>query len=172
MRSKKVFAMVIFGMAAVVVVFGIVQLYMYLSPILSMLNEARMQGATEQQISEYFSLQVMPKVMTDCATTFGIALVLAASGLISLQLSDNSLLLTQGQAKSVTAGASQVRRDTFSPDEARGEDFHRGFSQNPVVESNEEFSEDHDAEADEEDFFAAFEAAENAETTDNEKKGA
>ena len=87
MRSKKVFAIILFVLAGVVLVLGIIQLALFLPPQLAMLNDARMQGAAdEQQISEYVRQTLMPQVLLYVMLAFGFCATLSGIGLISLQL--------------------------------------------------------------------------------------
>lgn len=88
MKKKKYpIPIILFILAAIIVILGIVQLALYISPQLTMLEEAAAQGATSEQISEYYWQQLIPQIVTYVITSLGIAALLFSSGAIYQELS-------------------------------------------------------------------------------------
>lgn len=86
-KKKHPIPIILFILAAIIVILGIVQLALYISPQLTMLEEAAAQGATAEQISEYYWQQLIPQIVTYIITSLGIAALLFSSGVIYQKLS-------------------------------------------------------------------------------------
>lgn len=86
-KKKHPIPIILFILAAIIVILGIVQLALYISPQLTMLEEAAAQGATSEQISEYYWQQLIPQIVTYVITSLGIAALLFSSGVIYQELS-------------------------------------------------------------------------------------
>lgn len=86
-KKKHPIPIILFILAAIIVILGIVQLALYISPQLTMLEEAAAQGATAEQISEYYWQQLIPQIVTYIITFLGIAALLFSSGVIYQKLS-------------------------------------------------------------------------------------
>lgn len=86
-KKKHPIPIILFILAAIIVIWGIVQLALYISPQLTMLEEAAAQGATSEQISEYYWQQLIPQIVTYVITSLGIAALLFSSGAIYQELS-------------------------------------------------------------------------------------
>lgn len=86
-KKKHPIPIILFILAAIIVILGIVQLALYISPQLTMLEEAAAQGATSEQISEYYWQQLIPQIVTYVITSLGIAALLFSSGAIYQELS-------------------------------------------------------------------------------------
>ena len=86
MQAKKIFPIVIFVLAGLLLVVGIMQLVLFLSPQMAAIESARQQGAAEEMISSFFWQQLMPQVLVIAVTSIGIAAILATCGLLSLQM--------------------------------------------------------------------------------------
>ncbi|MDU4890335.1 MAG: hypothetical protein E6344_11050 [Clostridium sp.] len=86
-KKKHPIPIILFILAAIIVILGIVQLALYISPQLTMLEEAAAQGATSEQISEYYWQQLISQIVTYVITSLGIAALLFSSGAIYQELS-------------------------------------------------------------------------------------
>lgn len=85
MQAKKTVPVIIFTLAAVVLLIGIVQLILVIPPQINMLNNAWIQGSSNTDISNYIWQQLIPQIFSYVITSFGITFVLIACGLISWQ---------------------------------------------------------------------------------------
>ena len=123
MQAKRVIPIVIFALSAVLVVVGIIQVVLFMSPQLEAIESARQQGAAEEMISAFFWQQLIPQILVIAVTSFGIALVLAACGLISLQL--NNMLAPEKE------GARLSKKNEALEEQAKDamdkDDFFEGF---------------------------------------------
>jgi len=86
MQQKKSVAILLFVLAGLIVLLGIIQLALFMPPQLTMLNDANAQGVDPQQVSGYFWQQLMPQILLYVIVTIGFAGTLVGGGLISLQL--------------------------------------------------------------------------------------
>ncbi|MCL2826657.1 MAG: hypothetical protein FWD72_04550 [Eggerthellaceae bacterium] len=84
MHAKKVASIVFFVLAGIVLVLGIIQLVLFIPPQLSMLASATSQGATQQQVSDYFQQTFLPQVISYAITTLGFASAIAAGATMLL----------------------------------------------------------------------------------------
>lgn len=86
-NQKQLIPIILFVLAAIIAILGIVQLALYIPQEINMVKEAALQGATSEQISEYYLQQFIPQIITYVITSFGIASLLFASGSIYRRLS-------------------------------------------------------------------------------------
>ena len=83
MKNKKIIPNVIFILAAAMLVFGVIAICLYMPSQLKMLSEAREQGASEEQISNYFMQQFLPQMMQYVIIILGFLFTLFSAGLIT-----------------------------------------------------------------------------------------
>ncbi|MCL1890638.1 MAG: hypothetical protein FWG00_01205 [Coriobacteriia bacterium] len=86
MELKKIVPVIIFALASVVLILGIAQISLFSSAELSMLDDARLQGAPEEDVDKYYIEQYVPKLLTAIIMCLGFVATLVSAGLISLQL--------------------------------------------------------------------------------------
>ena len=85
--KKKLFSYIIFSLAGLILILGIIHLIMYISPQLEMINTARLEGTTtEENISNYFWKELVPQVISYIIIFVGFVSVLLASGMICIKL--------------------------------------------------------------------------------------
>ena len=118
MQLKKVITIAIFALAAMILILGITQVSLFLSPQLTMLSEARTEGATEQQISDYYWQQLMPQALLYIFTFLGLSGILAACGATYMALQRNAAdaeelkgLLATLQTKTAPVVADESKSD-------------------------------------------------------------
>lgn len=87
-KKKQIIPTILFILAAIIAILGILQLALYISPQLTMVKEAAAQGATTEQISEYYWQQLIPQIITYLITSLGIAALLFSSGVIYRKLTE------------------------------------------------------------------------------------
>ncbi len=83
MKSKKsAIPGVLYVLSGIVLILGIVQLALYMRPQLTLISDAAAQGATPEQISEYYWQQFMPQLLYYITIYVGITAVLFACGAV------------------------------------------------------------------------------------------
>ncbi|NIK77044.1 cytochrome oxidase assembly protein ShyY1 [Paenibacillus castaneae] len=80
--KKNVVPITIFALSVLILGMGIWQLVLYIPAQLDMLDQAELQGTTDEQISDYYRQQFLPQVLTYIITSFGIAAILFAIGML------------------------------------------------------------------------------------------
>lgn len=83
--KKHVVPITIFTLSVLFLALGIWQLVLYIPPQLDILDQATLQGATDEQISDYYRQQFLPQVLTYFITAFGIAAILFAIGMLFIK---------------------------------------------------------------------------------------
>ncbi|MCL2322530.1 MAG: hypothetical protein FWC47_10580 [Oscillospiraceae bacterium] len=91
MKKKSFISYIIFTLAVIILVLGIIQLIIYIPPQIDMINSARTQGTTDQDISDYIWQQLVPQIISYVITFLGFASILLASGMILLRQSQANL---------------------------------------------------------------------------------
>ena len=86
-NQKQLIPIILFVLAGIIFILGIVQLALYIPQEINMVKDAVLQGATSEQISEYYLQQFIPQIITFVITSLGIASLLFASGCIYKKLS-------------------------------------------------------------------------------------
>lgn len=86
-KKKQIISIILFILAAIIAILGIVQLALYIPSQLTMVKEAAEQGATTEIISEYYLQQFIPQIITYVIAAFGVAALLFAAGVIYQKLS-------------------------------------------------------------------------------------
>ena len=125
--KKKIVPIMIFAFAAIVIVLGIIQLNLFMTPQLEMLREAAEQGVPKEQIDEYYRQHYWPEVINYVINAFGLSALLIASGFIYLKTGAAKYI---GQKSEVPAGAGKRSDDDLVTD-----DFFADFE--PVLENED-----------------------------------
>lgn len=115
MKKKNVIVpIIIFTFAGLLVVLGIIQLNLFITPQLEMLREAAEQGVAKEQIDEYYRQHYWPEVINYVINAFGMAAILVASGFIYLKIGAVKYL---GQKNEIPAGVSKRADDDLVTDD-------------------------------------------------------
>jgi len=80
--KKRLFSYIIFFLAGLILILGIIQLILYISPQLELITSARLQETPEQDISNYFWQKLMPEIISYIIIFIGFVSVLFVSGMI------------------------------------------------------------------------------------------
>ncbi|WMT39638.1 hypothetical protein RE628_19850 [Paenibacillus sp. D2_2] len=84
--KKNLISIIIFMLSGIILALGICQLILYIPAQLDMVDNALLQGATEEQISDYYWHELIPQIITYVITFLGFAAVLFATGMLYLKL--------------------------------------------------------------------------------------
>ncbi|MCL1918161.1 MAG: hypothetical protein FWG14_07585 [Peptococcaceae bacterium] len=122
MYNKKVIPLIIFSLAGLVLILGIIQLALFLAPQLDSISQARAQGVEEQQITDYYRTQLAPQSLSHVINILGFVLVLTAIGLVSL-----------GVTRTQNGVYAEIDHSKFTPQDTLTGDPEDGFS--PEVSS-------------------------------------
>ena len=138
MKNKKTISIVIFALAALMFILGVVQLALYLPGQLKMLADAKAQGADAQQVSDYVKNTFIPQIITYVITFIGFTSVLVASGLLSLGL--------MKAKKAKTADDSEENEDsqeeqTVESNDVSAEGFEIAGEENQIEENQSDKNE-------------------------------
>lgn len=130
-KQKRVMAVIIFALAAIFAAAGIIQLVLYIPAELAMLATAKAQGATAQQISGFYSQNLIPAIFNYFIQSFGIASILVACGLIYVKPANAAVSVSD--VKDTTTQVASVQDENESSDNNKKSDL-----QNPVEGDKEE----------------------------------
>lgn len=95
--KKRIVPIIIFAFSILIFAIGIWQLVLFIPPQLDMLDQATLQGAAEEEISDYYRQQFLPQVLTYVITSIGMAAILSSIGMLYIKL--NSKKATNEQYK-------------------------------------------------------------------------
>lgn len=129
-KKKNLVSVVAFVFAGMILLLAILQLVLYIPAQLQMLDDATLQGATEEQITGYFWQQFMPQVLSYVITAVGFIGVLSVIGTRYLRRDDASRTAMSGSQ------SEQIYPKVPEPD-ADLDDFLEAFE----VTKNEQQSE-------------------------------
>ena len=83
--KKKIFPIIIFAFAALVLIIGIAQLVLFTDPQMKMLKDALDQGYPQEEIDNYYWQQFMPQALPYLTDALFYTGVLAALGMLLLK---------------------------------------------------------------------------------------
>ncbi|MCL2889136.1 MAG: hypothetical protein FWE65_01800 [Eggerthellaceae bacterium] len=153
MQSKKLIPIIIFSFAGILLIIGFIQIMLFATPQFDMLNDARLQGVPENQISQYVSQQLMPQLLAYITVSLGITTLLVSCGLISLQ---------------IAAKSNREEYFVFEEDEANFTESPAPVKAPPAVSANQETRQKTGKALKEDDFFKDFEVIEDKLSFDEE----
>lgn len=119
-KKKNLVPIVAFALAGMILLLAILQVSLYIPAQLQMLDDATLQGATEEQIAEYFWQQLMPQVLSYIIPALGFIGVLSVAGMRYLKHDDASKIAVSGSQ------SRQIRPNAPEPD-ADLDDFLEDF---------------------------------------------
>ncbi|ABX41994.1 hypothetical protein [Lachnoclostridium phytofermentans] len=106
--KKNAITIIILGLSGIILALGIWQLVLYIPAQLDMLADATTQGATAEQISEYYWQQFMPQVLSYVITTLGFASVLFAAGMLYRKHGASTIAVSSPQIGEIPPKAIEV----------------------------------------------------------------
>jgi len=154
MQSKKLIPIIIFSFAGILLLIGFIQIMLFATPQFDMLNDARVQGVPENQISQYISQQLMPQLLAYLTVSLGVTTLLVSCGLISLQIAAKQNKKTDENLAEAEASLAE------SPTPAKAAPA-ANTNQTKKPKPNKEIEE-------EDDFFKEFDVMEEKPNSDEE----
>ena len=106
--KKNAIPITILGLSGIILVLGIWQLVLYIPPQLDMLADATTQGATAEQISDYFWQELMPQVLSYVITFLGFASVLFAAGMLYRKHGTSNIAMDSTPSQNINSKAIGV----------------------------------------------------------------
>lgn len=106
--KKNAIPIIILGLSGIVLILGIWQLVLYIPPQLDMLADATTQGATAEQISDYFWQELMPQVLSYVITILGFASVLFAVGMLHRKHGTSNIAMNNTPSQNINSKVIEV----------------------------------------------------------------
>ncbi|MDR2735943.1 MAG: hypothetical protein LBB49_00065 [Gracilibacteraceae bacterium] len=94
--NKTAISVIIFALAGIILILGIVQMWFYLDWISDSMAQWRGSGASEEEVSAAIKQQVAPEVLSKIISFLGFVSLLVAAGLIALGLNQPKASLLDG----------------------------------------------------------------------------
>jgi hypothetical protein len=107
-KKKNAIPIIILGLSGIILILGIWQLVLYIPPQLEMLADATTQGATAEQISDYFWQDLMPQVLNYVITILGFVSVLFAAGMLYRKHGTSKITMNSTPNQNINSKAIEV----------------------------------------------------------------